>query len=147
MTKKYIYILFSIIFVISLTLVTKKEVIVDAFNEVYNDYDFHTYTLKFNECDLSTSNFIEVFSYFDNKNYKILSITPYINVSYENLFSNIKFNYYSSDLRDILSDFKSEYIDTMNNENYISNICIKSIKINTANIYIKEFKNIIPFTI
>ncbi len=133
MTKKYIYILFSIIIIIIL-LINNSQKVTYAFKETYNDYDFNNYILEFKECDLSTNNFIEKLSYFNDKDYKILEIIPYRNY-------NIKYKFYSNNLKFILDEFKNEYIDiVIDNDTYVTNICIKNVKINTANIYILEYK-------
>lgn len=140
MTKKYIYIIFFTFFLI-ITLNIKKEDSIYTFSEQQNDYDFNNYVLKFNDCKLNTNNFINTFSYFNNKNYKILSITPYVDDIYNYLFINKKFNYYDNNLERIINNFKGEYLNTISNDEYIDKICIKEVKINTAYIYIREFKN------
>lgn len=147
MTKKYIYILFSLLLIILIVISDNKMKTTDVFNETYNDYDFNIYNLKFNECDLNTDNFIDNFTYFKDKDFRLLEIEPYINESYKNLFIDKKFLFYSDDLTDILNKFKNDYLDIMlNNSIYITNVCIKSIRIDTANIYINEFRSEINFT-
>lgn len=141
MTKKYIYILLSILLIITIVMNNNIDVIEPTFNEIYDDYNFDNYEIKFDECKLSTDNFINKFSYFNDKDFKILEITPYIKESYINLFDNKQFLFYSNNLYKILDEFKNKYLDIMgDNENYISNICIKKVKINTASTYLKEFK-------
>ena len=141
MTKKYIFILLITTFITIFMSNFSSGKIIDAFVETYNDYDFANYELEFRECDLSTDNFIEIFSHFKDKDYKILEIIPYINESYKNIFINKKFSFYSNDLELILNDFKNEYVDIMlDNELYVNNICIKKIKINTARMYINELR-------
>lgn len=144
MTKKYIFISLTVIFIIALFNLNSNKKIIDVFNETSNDYDFSNYELEFIECDLNTDNFISIFSYFNNKDYKILEISLYINESYKNIFKNKKFLFYSNDLNLILDNFKNEYIDIMlNNDIYVNNICIQKVKINTAKIFLNEFKEII----
>ena len=118
MTKKYIYILFSS-FVLFLVFSFKGEKTITVFNEYeyIDDCKFDNYILTFDDCELNLSNFKDVFSYFNDLEFKILEIIPYKN-------DNIKYLYYSDNL---------DYI--------ISNICIKNVKINTANKYISEFRN------
>lgn len=136
MTKKYIYILFSITFVTLIVLYNKNnEVITNAFLETYDDYDYNTVLIEFDECKLSTNNFINKLSYFNDKDYIILEIIPYVNESYKYVFSNKKFLFYSNNLNYILNKFKNEYIDVMiENDSYVTNICIKGIRMNISNI-------------
>ena len=139
MTKKYIYIIFfTILFIFILNI--SKEQVLTTFNETENSYNFDNYILTFKDCELNTNNFINTFSYFNDKEYTILSITPYVNDIYINLLINKRFNYYSNNLEYIITNFKDEYTNIINNE-YIDKICIKEVKINTAYIYYKEFKN------
>ncbi len=146
MTKKYIYVLFSL-FIITLIVLNKDTKTLDTFYEVYNDYDFNIYNLEFNECDLNTDNFIDKFSYFKDKDFKILEIVPYINESNKNLFIDKEFLFYSDNISDILEKFKNGYLDIMiDNSMYLTNICIMNVRIDTANTYINEFKSYINFS-
>ena len=87
------------------------------------------------DCELNLSNFKDVFSYFNDLEFKILEIVPYKN-------DNIKYLYYSDNMDYIISNFKSKYLDSViDKSSYITNICIKNVKINTANKYISEFRN------
>ncbi len=136
MTKKYIYILFSS-FVLFLFFSFKGEKTISVFNEYeyIDDYKFDNYILTFDDCELNLSNFKDVFSYFNDLEFKILEIVPYKN-------DNIKYLYYSDNLDYIISNFKSKYLDSViDKSSYITNICIKNVKINTANKYISEFRN------
>ncbi len=136
MTKKYIYILFSS-FVLFLVFSFKGEKTISVFNEYeyIDDYKFDNYILTFDDCELNLSNFKDVFSYFNDLEFKILEIIPYKN-------DNIKYLYYSDNLDYIISNFKSKYLDSViDKSSYITNICIKNVKINTANKYICEFRN------
>lgn len=102
-----------------------------------NIYDIHK--LKFENCNLSTNNFISIFDYFKDKDFKILEIVPYI--SY-----NSKFRFYSDDIKYILNKFKSEYLDLIiSDSKYVKNICIKEVVIITSNYELIDFKNIIDF--
>ena len=101
---------------------------------------FDNYYINFKDCDLNTNNFVDKFSYIKDNNFKILKITPYNNLNSEFLF-------YTDDLEYILNDFKNKYINLMMDESkYTTNICIKEVKINTSNIVLDKFKNIINFT-
>lgn len=136
MTKKNIYILFSS-FVLFLVFSFKGEKTIPVFNEYeyIDDYKFDNYILTFDDCELNLSNFKDVFSYFNDLEFKILEIVPYKN-------DNIKYLYYSDNLDYIISNFKSKYLDgVIDKSSYITNICIKNVKINTANKYISEFRN------
>ena len=136
MTKKYIYILFSS-FVLFLVFSFKGDKTISVFNEYesIDDYKFDNYILTFDDCELNLSNFKDVFSYFNDLEFKILEIVPYKN-------DNIKYLYYSDNLDYIISNFKSKYLDgVIDKSSYITNICIKNVKINTANKYISEFRN------
>ena len=147
MTKKYIYILFLTIIILFITLTnTQNKNAINAFSENEDNYYFDTYLLNFNECDLNTNNFKEILSYFNNRDFKILEVVPYANV-YNKEMTNKKFLYYTNDIDYILEDFKNKYIDKMiDNSSYVTNICIKNIKIMTSNKYINEFKNKILFS-
>ena len=136
MTKKYIYILFSS-FVLFLVFSFKGDKTISVFNEYeyIDDYKFDNYILTFDDCELNLSNFKDVFSYFNDLEFKIFEIVPYKN-------DNIKYLYYSDNLDYIISNFKSKYLDSViDKSSYITNICIKNVKINTANKYISEFRN------
>lgn len=140
MKKQFIYILFFMLLIIIATK-NSTNLVQPTFIETANNYDFNNYEIEFIECQLTTDNFIDRFSYFYGKDFKILEIVPYINESYVDYFSDTQFLFYSNDLNDILDKFKNKYLDIMkHNDNYISNICIKKIKINTAYMYMKEFK-------
>ena len=80
MTKKYIYILFSS-FVLFLVFSFKGEKTITVFNEYeyIDDYKFDNYILTFDDCELNLSNFKDVFSYFNDLEFKILEIIPYKN--------------------------------------------------------------------
>lgn len=136
MTKKYIYILFSS-FVLFSVFSFKGDKTISVFYEYeyIDDYKFDNYILTFDDCELNLSNFKDVFSYFNDLEFKILEIVPYKN-------DNIKYLYYSDNLDYIISNFKSKYLDgVIDKSSYITNICIKNVKINTANKYISEFRN------
>ena len=109
-----------------------------TFNEI-EDNIYDNYILRFNNCDLNTNNFIDIFSYFKDKDYKILEVVP------TNSYNN-KYIFYSSNLNYVLNTFKNEYINSLiNDSKYTSEICIKEIKINTCNYDLDGFKNIIFF--
>jgi len=148
MTKKYIYILFSFFFMFGICFIDiNKEEVESVFNDSNDIEKFDNYTLTFDHCELNTGNFIEKFSYFNNKDFKIIELKPYINNMYNNAFIDKKFLYYSSNLNLILEEFKNDYLDVLiDNSLYTINVCIDKVKINTSNIYINEFNKIIPFS-
>ena len=128
-------ILLFILLLLSFSIKEKDEIV---FNELNNEV-YDNYLLEFNECDLSTNNFINIFSFFNDKDYKILEIIPYKN--YDD-----KYYYYSTNLDNIITNFKSKYIDNLLEDNkFTNNICIKNVKINTSNYNLDLFKNIIYF--
>ena len=110
-----------------------------VFNEINDSNIYDIYNLDFNECDLSTNNFIEKFSFFKDKDYKILEIIPY-------KYDNNKYLFYTNNLNNVLNEFKNKYINYIINEDkYVTNICIKNVRIYTSNYDLNEFKNIIDF--
>ena len=128
-------ILLFILLLLSFSIKEKDEIV---FNELNNEV-YDNYLLEFNECDLSTNNFINIFSFFNDKDYKILEIIPYKN-------DDNKYYYYSTNLDNIITNFKSKYIDSLLEDNkFTNNICIKNVKINTSNYNLDLFKNIIYF--
>jgi hypothetical protein len=111
---------------------------------IYDDYTFNDYYLLFDDYNLSTNNFINTFSFFKNKKYeyKVIEIVPYVNPNYIDLFRNKKFLYYSDDLNYILYKFSNDYLKIYedNNEDInIREINIQTVRVNTANKYIKDF--------
>ena len=101
--------------------------------------EYKNYLLSFNECVLNTNNFISKFSYFYNKDYKILKIVPYKDLGADYLF-------YTSNLEYVIDVFKNKYVDSMlNDSKYVNNICIKEVGINTSNYILDKFKSIIDF--
>ncbi len=128
-------ILLFILLLLSFSINEKDEIV---FNELNNEV-YDNYLLEFNECDLSTNNFINIFSFFNDKDYKILEIIPYKN-------DDNKYYYYSTNLDNTITNFKSKYIDSLLEDNkFTNNICIKNVKINTSNYNLDLFKNIIYF--
>ena len=129
-----IVILFSFVTFVFSNTKESMPVFIHIDEEIYDNYH-----IEFKECILSTNNFVSVFSYFNDKDFKILEIIPYNNL-------NNKYLFYSNDLEYINNKFKNDYINIMlNEEKYITNICIKEVKINTSNYILNEFKNIIDF--
>ena len=111
-----------------------------VFNEINDNNIYDSYNLEFEECDLSTNNFIDKFSFFNNKDYKILEIIPFKN-------NDDKYLFYTNNLNDVLDKFKNKYINNIINEDkYVTNICIKNVRIYTSNYDLNEFKNIINFS-
>lgn len=129
-------ILLFILLLLFFSISNKEDIVV--FNEE-EDETYKNYILEFNECDLSTNNFISILSFFNDKDYKILELVPYKN-------NKDKYYYYSNNLDNILIDFKTKYINNLLEEDkFTNNICIKNIKINTSNYNLNLFKNIINF--
>lgn len=140
------YIIFIVIFFITIFIYLNNKKTEEVFyymeNTINEDYTFKDYYLFFN--NLNTNNFIDIFSFFKNKNceYKIIEIIPYYNSLYENLFKDKRFLYYSNDLNKILNSFSNDYMNV-----YISNsievninqINIKEVIINTSKVYMDEF--------
>lgn len=133
--KKLIVLFIIILLIFSYNI--KEDVTVFSYSkeEIYDNYH-----MNFKECDLNTNNFIEKFSYLKNYDFKILEIIPYNN------FEN-NFLFYTNELEYIHNKLMNDYIDIMiDNSKYTTNICIKEIKINTSNIILDKFKNVIDFT-
>lgn len=132
-------ILLIFIIILLLFLYGKKEEETAVFSYIDAEV-FDNYYIKFNNCDLNTNNFIDKLSYLEYKEYKILEIIPEISLGET-------YKFYSNDLEDVLDKFKNKYINLMiNDSKYITNICIKEIKINTSNYILDELKNKIPFS-
>lgn len=132
--KKLIFLFILLLLFLSYN---KKEIYV--FNEV-EDNTYKNYTLTFNNCILNTSNFISNFNFFVNKDFKILELVP--DSSYDE-----KYLYYSSNIENIIKDFKNKYINNLiDNSKYSNEVCIKKVRINTSNYDLYEFKNRIDFS-
>ena len=133
--KKLLILFIIILLIFSYNKKEDIEVFLYSKEEVFDNY-----YINFEDCDLNTNNFIDKFSYLKESDFKILKITPYNDLNSEFLF-------YTDDLEYILSNFKNNYINLMMDESkYTTNICIKEVKINTSNIVLDKFKNIINFT-
>lgn len=133
--KKIIFILILISFVI---LYTRSYDAVYTFNEIDTNV-FDNYVVKFKDCNLNTNNFIDKLSILNDKDFKILEITP-VNIIDKTYY------FYSDDLDYILNEFKNSYINSLIlNDKYTTNICIDSIKIYTSNNILNELSNYISF--
>ena len=160
MKKKFVFIV--LIVCVYIIAINRKNITVDdeginkiieenVFNYINNninyDYEFNNFYLLFDEYNLNTSNFVQLFSFFKEKDYeyRIIEIIPYVNPTYINLFSKKSFLFYTEDLYFIVNKFLEDYKKThytYERNATINNICIKMVKINTANKYIKEFLTI-----
>lgn len=133
--KKIIFILILISFVI---LYTRSYDAVYTFNEIDANV-FDNYVVKFKDCNLNTNNFIDKLNILNDKDFKILEITP-VNIIDKTYY------FYSDDLDYILNEFKNSYINSLIlNDKYTTNICIDSIKIYTSNNILNELSNYISF--
>lgn len=133
--KKLCILLVIILFLFSNNIEKTGSVFLFAEDEVYDNY-----IMKFDECELNTNNFIEKLEYFYNKDFKILEIIPYHDL-------DNKFLFYTDDLNYIYNKIKNDYLNIMiENSSYVTNMCIKEIKINTSNYILDEYKNIINFS-
>lgn len=127
-------IIITLLFLFILLYYIKDEIV---YSNTYNNKNYDTYNLKIDNCSLNTNNFISKLEYLNTNNFKILEIVP--EVIYKN-----KYEYYSSNLKYILDDFKNRYIDEMMDDNkYAKNICIKEIKIDTDKEVINSLSNYI----
>lgn len=133
--KKIIFILILISFVI---LYTRSYDAVYTFNEIDANV-FDNYVVKFKDCNLNTNNFIDKLNILNDKDFKILEITP-VNIIDKTYY------FYSDDLDYILNEFKNSYINSLIlNDKYTTNVCIDSIKIYTSNNILNELSNYISF--
>ena len=133
--KKILFLLILLLLFFSYVNANTNIVLSEMDYETYNDY-----LLTFDECVLNTNNFIDKFSYFKDKEYRILEIVPYKK-------DNNKYLYYTKDLDYILDNFKNKYIYYLiDNNKYVNNICIKSVTINTSNYLLNDFNKILPFS-
>lgn len=133
--KKFVILFIIILFLFSY----EKQDNITVFSYIDSEL-YDNYNINFKECDLNTNNFLEKFEYLKNKDFKILEIVPYNNL-------NERYLFYTNDLEYVLNKFKNDYIDKFIIESkYTTNVCIKSIRINTSNYILNDFKNIIDFT-
>ena len=144
---KKLYIFLITIIIITIIIYPKKERIISSFNEIDTSDTYKVFTLTFDECNLNTDNFIKVFSFFNNREFEINKIVPYINESNQIIFNNKEFLYYEKDINKVINDFKNKYIDIMvNNDLYVSNVCIKNVVIKSTVGDIREFSTKYKFS-
>ena len=144
---KKLYIFLITIIIITIIIYPKIERIISSFNEIDTSDTYKVFTLTFDECNLNTDNFIKVFSFFYNREFEINKIVPYINESNQIIFNNKEFLYYEKDINKVINDFKNKYIDIMvNNDLYVSNVCIKNIVIKSTVGDIREFSTKYKFS-
>ena len=78
---------------------------------------------------------------------EINKMVPYINESNQIIFNNKEFLYYEKDINKVINDFKNKYIDIMvNNDLYVSNVCIKNVVIKSTVGDIREFSTKYKFS-
>ncbi len=144
---KKLYIFLITIIIITIVIYPKKEKIISSFNEIDTSDTYKVFTLTFDECNLNTDNFIKVFSFFNNREFEINKMVPYINESNRIIFNNKEFLYYEKDINKVINDFKNKYIDIMvNNDLYVSNVCIKNVVIKSTVGDIREFSTKYKFS-
>ncbi len=144
---KKLYIFLITIIIITIIIYPKKERIISSFNEIDTSDTYKVFTLTFDECNLNTDNFIKVFSFFNNREFEINKMVPYINESNQIIFNNKEFLYYEKDINKVINDFKNKYIDIMvNNDLYVSNVCIKNVVIKSTVGDIREFSTKYKFS-
>lgn len=144
---KKLYIFLITIIIITIVIYPKKEKIISSFNEIDTSDTYKVFTLTFDECNLNTDNFIKVFSFFNNREFEINKMVPYINESNQIIFNNKEFLYYEKDINKVINDFKNKYIDIMvNNDLYVSNVCIKNVVIKSTVGDIREFSTKYKFS-
>lgn len=144
---KKLYIFLITIIIITIIIYPKKEKIISSFNEIDTSDTYKVFTLTFDECNLNTDNFIKVFSFFNNREFEINKMVPYINESNQIIFNNKEFLYYEKDINKVINDFKNKYIDIMvNNDLYVSNVCIKNVVIKSTVGDIREFSTKYKFS-
>ena len=144
---KKLYIFLITIIIITIIIYPKKERIISSFNEIDTSDTYKVFTLTFDECNLNTDNFIKVFSFFNNREFEINKMVPYINESHQIIFNNKEFLYYEKDINKVINDFKNKYIDIMvNNDLYVSNVCIKNVVIKSTVGDIREFSTKYKFS-
>ena len=144
---KKLYIFLITILIITIVIYPKKEKIISSFNEIDTSDTYKVFTLTFDECNLNTDNFIKVFSFFNNREFEINKMVPYINESNQIIFNNKEFLYYEKDINKVINDFKNKYIDIMvNNDLYVSNVCIKNVVIKSTVGDIREFSTKYKFS-
>ncbi|MEF2690693.1 MAG: hypothetical protein U0N10_04800, partial [Bacilli bacterium] len=85
---KKLYIFLITIIIITIVIYPKKERIISSFNEIDTSDTYKVFTLTFDECNLNTDNFIKVFSFFNNREFEINKMVPYINESNQIIFNN-----------------------------------------------------------
>ena len=95
---KKLYIFLITIIIITIVIYPKKEKIISSFNEIDTSDTYKVFTLTFDECNLNTDNFIKVFSFFNNREFEINKMVPYINESNQIIFNNKEFLYYEKDI-------------------------------------------------
>lgn len=144
---KKLYIFLITIIIITIIIYPKKEKIISSFNEIDTNDTYKVFTLTFDECNLNTDNFIKIFSFFNNREFEINKIVPYINESNQIIFNNKEFLYYEKNINKVINDFKNKYINIMvNNDLYVSNVCIKNVVIKSTVGDIREFSTKYKFS-
>lgn len=117
-----------IILLLGLLFFVPKDDIMPTFKEV--DAGTNQYEIVFTNRELTTRNFIEYFN-----NYKVISISPYINPLYKGKATNIyKYTFDYTNISSNLNKFEQRYITFLEQKGYKQ----ESIKIRLNGIVIEK---------
>lgn len=115
---------------------------------INNPHDFNTFYLLFDNHKLDSKNMEQLFSFFNDYEYHISEIYPYVNPLFLEKLGNIeKISFNSNNLLDIINHFYLGYTNELSKHNLneeiekslVYGIPIRMIKINTSNKAMYEF--------
>jgi hypothetical protein len=161
MQRRVAVLIISTLLVVALSVNYKPQVVKnkpDAYevikymNDELSNYpnDINDFYLLFDNRKLDTKNFVQVFSFFNNYDYHIIEIYPYINPMYQSLLKNVyKIKYEGTDLRDGVLNIYNTYLAELDKNNLseemdkvlINGFKIRMVKINLNNTVVGEFIN------
>ncbi len=126
---------FVIFIVILILFIISNQEKVSTVMSIESDNDYNEYYLSFDENEITTKNFLDIF-----KDKKILEIYPYINVSYESKVSDKlkKYQFDFNSIKNNIDKFEYNYINFIKRLGFYT----ESVKLKINGISIKKVKMI-----
>jgi hypothetical protein len=115
--------------------------------------EFKDYYLLFDSFKLDSNNFVDVMSFFDKYEYKIVAVYPYVNLMYHSILGNTsKINYNASSLGEGIGLVYNTYLKKLEDNRLTSEVDkllvngmrIRMLKINTSYNILKIFLDHYP---
>jgi hypothetical protein len=158
--KRKIFIFIVMTFIIIIVGIDYKPQVVEEKPDAYEvikymdnrlgDYpnDINDFYLLFDSYKLDSKNFVQILSFFNNYDYKIIEVYPYINPMYQTMLNNIyKIEYSGKSFEDGIANIYNRYMSELDkyrlseeiDKILVNGIRIRMIKINLSNDILTEF--------